>query len=383
MGLNEAIVAQGMATRHKRSVPALVKGFSGVNGLLNKMLKNNKIKWGGYGVNFDWYAGKLNDTATWSSGQLGTRTFEEKDPAAIATLPYCLIDATYGVSEKSIKSNRAAGENKIYDIQAENAANAQHSIYNAFATAMYYGGTDTKVPVGLVGVLGGNKSPYWTADTTLVHTAAASYAGIAMVGGSNITAWAANKASYANAYWAPEVICSQAMPTGIAASKIHWTTGGILHLADMESSMAMSSDMTGTGDAIKPDMAFMRLAQYQALIGQLVTSMVTYNVQLADQDLLSVGIKNVKVGGITAVYDTNVPLDNTYSGGTGYPMVLVVDSSKFSIETYNTKSEGLVEAEWKQDDPTIVGGVGVYKSSFAIRCETPNAVGCILLGDQA
>jgi hypothetical protein len=103
MSASDAVTAQGMATRHRRSVEAVISGLDKVNALLAKMIKNNQIKWGGYGTNFEWYIRKLKETSSWNSGQLAVRSFEEKDPMVKCTLPYCFIDQTYGVSEKSIK----------------------------------------------------------------------------------------------------------------------------------------------------------------------------------------------------------------------------------------------------------------------------------------
>jgi hypothetical protein len=73
------------------------------------------------------------------------------------------------------------------------------------------------------------------------------------------------------------------------------------------------------------------------------------------------------------IYDENVPLD---SGSLN--RVLVIDSGEFVVETCNSKSEGLVEGEWKQKDPEVVGGVGVYKSNLGVRISTPCAIGCFV-----
>ena len=103
MAVADAVTAQGMATRHRRSVKAVVSGLGEINALLAKIIKNNRIKWNGYGTHAVWYVRKLKETSDWVSGQLGSRSFEEKDPMDEATVPYCFIDETYGVSEKSIK----------------------------------------------------------------------------------------------------------------------------------------------------------------------------------------------------------------------------------------------------------------------------------------
>ena len=143
MSLSDAQTAQGMATRHRRSVKAVMSNLDKVNALWKKMIDGNQIKWNGYGTYAEWYVRKLRETSSWVTGQLGSRDFEEKDPMDKAEVPYCFIDQTYGVSEKSVKTNRAAGSEKLYDIQKENAYNAQNAMYRALAAAIFSNGSDS------------------------------------------------------------------------------------------------------------------------------------------------------------------------------------------------------------------------------------------------
>ena len=227
MGLSDAQTAQGMATRHRRSVKAVVAQLVEVNALLAKILKGNRIKWGGYGTYFDWYVRKLKETSSWVTGQLGSRSFEERDPVDNPTLPYCFIDETYGVSEKSIKTNRAAGSAKLYDIQKENALVAQSAIYRAIAAALYSNGTaDPLAPVGLAGIFG---DAYESGSNTAV-AALKSYAGITL-NTSAISAWSPvySTMGWDNEYWYPHVVDIHVCPVKAASPK--WSTDCVWDMA--------------------------------------------------------------------------------------------------------------------------------------------------------
>ena len=80
----------------------------------------------------------------------------------------------------------------------------------------------------------------------------------------------------------------------------------------------------------------------------------------------------VRVGSLDVVYDENVPAD---SGSV--ERVIVLDSRAFYIHSCNTKSEGLIEGKWAADDVELAGGRGMYKSNWALICETPKATGVI------
>jgi hypothetical protein len=369
MSSADAVTAQGMATRHRRSVEAVISGLDKVNALLAKMIKGDQIKWGGYGTNFEWYIRKLKETSSWSSGQLAVRSFEEKDPMVKCTLPYCFIDQTYGVSEKSIKTNRAAGSEKIYDIQKENARNAQNALYRAFADAIYSTGSDLLAPVGLRGITG---SAYEGSSVVTV-TAGQTYAGrtlntsavTAFTEGTPPTGWDVD-------YFYPIALSIHECPeeTTLCAK---WSTGAFYALDWIEGRMTYSADVSGTGDVVRPDMAIMATDPFGSLRSALIKAQLTYNVMLGSKDPLLGAFASIRVGNIDCIRDDNVPAD---SGSK--ERVFVFDSKAFYIDTCNKKSEGLIEGEWKQDDPEITGGVGVYKSNWGLCCKTPKAVGVIV-----
>jgi len=372
MGLTDAQTAQGMATRHRKSVKAIVAGLVEVNALLAKMLKGDRIKWGGYGTHFDWYVRKLKETSSWVTGQLGSRTFEERDPMANPTLPYCFIDEKYGVSEKSIKTNRAAGEMKIYDIQKENALVAQSALYRAIAASLYSNGADDPLePVGLMAIVGDAYA------TTTASTVAAlkAYAGIALTT-AGVSAYNAAYSSmgWDNEYWYPLVVNTGEIPTKSASPL--WSTDCIKDLAWMVHAMQRTADKSGTGKILKPDLALMNTDPWSALMALLATSQTTYNIPLGSATPELANFSHIKVGTLDVVFDENVPDD-----AGSEERVLVLDSKAFVLETCNTKSEGLVEGQWKQNDPEVVGGVGIYKSNMGLRCESPHAVGVILACD--
>lgn len=370
MPISDAQTAQGMATRHRRSVKAVVQGIGHINALLRKCIKGNQVKWGGYGSKFEWYVRKLDETASWSTGQLGSRTFEEKDPIDKAELDYCFLDATYGVGEASIKTNRAAGAEKIYDIQKENARVAQSSIYRAMTTALYSNsdGSVANGPAGLRTICG---NPIETTNA-IVIAASSAYAGITM-NSSAIAAYTAAKGGFSNTYWAPECIGIQELPH-ISGDK--WSTDCIAALYFVANGMARTIDVSGTGKIVRPDLALMNIDPFNALWAKIVAAKLAAGpISMTDKDFDSVGIKNVVVGPITCVYDENVPAD---ANTTPLEIVFIVDSSAFVIETLNTKSDGLVEGEWKQDDPEITGGIGVYKANLGYRIDSPVSAGAIV-----
>lgn len=373
MSVNDALTAQGMATRHRRSVKAVVQGIGHINALLRRMIKGKQVKYGSYGTGIKWYVRKLDETASWSSGQLGTRTFEEKNPIAEAALDMCFLDATYGISEKSIKTNRAAGAEKIYDIQKENARVAQSAMYRAI-TAAIYSTSDGSVANGPAGLREICSDPLETTSTatTVANT---TYAGIANTSTSAITAYAKNKASFTNKYWAPELVSIHEVPGVSAAPK--WSVDCLIALAFMPIAMARTKDISGTGKIIKPDLALMNVDPFNALWAKLIAAKLAAGpIALSDSDFDSVGIKNVIVGPLTCVYDENVPDD---ANTTALEVVYVTDSKTYVVETCNTKSEGLVEGQWQGNtNPEIIGGVGVYKSNMCLRIDSPVSAGAIV-----
>jgi hypothetical protein len=370
MSLVDAKTAQGMATRHHRSIKAVQWGLQEVNALLAKMIKGGKIKYGGYGTHATWDVKILKETSPWVSGQLGTRTFEERNPVGEATVPYCFTDATYGISEKSLKTNRAAGNEKIYDIQKENAEVAQASIYRAIVAALYsnVNSTTSLEPVGLFGVCG---DPYETSDAVTVD-AGKSYGGI-MLTTSGVSAWNANYSTmgWDHEYWYPTCIDQQDITAG--GTSAVWSDDCLAQLGWMCDQMSRTADVSGTGKILRPDMALMGTGPWGMMRGKLVNSQSgTAGVPIGTTDPKLNGFVTVRVGTLDCVYDQNVKADKN-----GVDRVLVLDSDAFYIETLNTKAEGLIEGAWDDTDPKVVGGVGMYKSNLTLICKTPLAVGCI------
>jgi hypothetical protein len=373
MGVFDAQTAQQLATRHKRSVPVVIDGLRTINALWAKMIDTNKINWGGFGTHFDWYVRKSNESATWSSGQLGTRTFEEIDPITQLSLPYCFVEKTYGVSEKSLMSNRAGGDNKIFDIQKENARAAQTALYQALAAGLWTNGTDSTKPVGLAGMIGNAYSAHSTNTSNAVTVAAGkTYAGKTL----NTSAISAYNATYStmgwdNWYLYPTVVC----PYTIYPTSAYWSTDAIRFLGWMESQMTFSSDVSGTGGIVKPDMALMNKANYNALVNTLATSQKTYNVPLGSKAAYLADFPNIRVGNLDCVMDDSTPKDE---GTYALERVFVLDSNQLFLETYHTKSEGLIRSDFAADDPNVRGAVGVYMSWLGMGIKTLKAVGAIL-----
>ena len=373
MGVFDAQTAQSLATRHKRSISIVVDGLRTVNVLMAKIIEENKIKWGGYGTNFTWNIRKADESATWSTGQLGTRTFEEIDPVTGMTLPYCYIEKTYGVGEKSLKSNRAAGENKIFDIQKENARAAQTALYKALAAGIYSNGSNSLQPVGLAAMVGDAYSSSSTNGSDRVTVSAGkTYAGKTLNTSAVTNHWATYaiyKAIWDNWFLYPTVVT----PQEISGTAPAWSTGAIDYLSWMENMMTFASDISGTGDVIKPDMALMNKKCYQAMVKILTTSQKTYNVPLGNKAAYLAKFPNIRVGDLDCVQDDNVPLCSRPAD-----RVFVLDSNQLWAETYNTKAEGLIESEFSDNDPNIRGAVGVYKMWFAMAIQTNKAIGAIV-----
>jgi len=372
MSLVDATTSQNMATKHIQSVKAVQWGLQEVNALLAKMLKNGKVKYDGYGTNAVWYVRKLAETASWVSGQLGTRSFEEKDPMAEATLPFCFTEQTYGVSEKSIKTNRAAGSEKIFDIQKENALVAQSALYRAIVDALYsnVNTTTSLTPVGLMGICG---DPYSNSNVSTV-SAGKSYAGISLsADGATILGATTNK--WDTTYWHPTVI--DALEVDGTST---WSDDCIKILSWMCDRMARTADVSGTGKILQPDMALMGKNAWSKMKSKLIDSQTGVNgVAVGTTDPALAKFTTIRVGTLDCVCDENVPNDGNT---TGLERVLVLDSNAFYIHTLNKKSEGLVEGEWDASDPKTVGGVGLYKANMTLICETPLAVGCVVGCDQ-
>jgi len=375
MSVSDAITARGMSQRIKRAIPAIEQNFYKQHALLAIAQDRNLIDWNGSHTEFDWFVRKESGKkATFGGGELSIRTFEEVDPANKVSLPYCWIERTYGISDKTIEANRhASGRQKVYDSLKENLIIKQIELYDALASSLYgrvdkAGAGDD--PVGLVAALG---DPYAGSDKACT-LANKKYAGKAIVGTSNITAWADKKASYADPQWAPEVINVNEVPGGAATPK--WSTHCLVDLAFMADQMAVSHKVSGTGKPVKPDLALMASATYNALKGKLITAVgVGYNIPLGDQKLKIAGWSNIQVDTLLCVKDTEMVKDST---ATALAMVIVLDTKAFRIATTHTKAEGLIINEFDTDNPLISGAIGVLKCNLQYRIASPTAIGAII-----
>lgn len=370
MAVSDAVTARAMATYHKRSVQAIVRGMGDINALLRLMLKRKpqQIRWGGHGDSFEWVVAKLEQTAEWTTGELGSRTFEEVDPAQKASLDYCFLEKTYGVGEATIKTNRARGFAKLVDLQAEAAREAQMAMYRSIVDAIYSDsdGSKNNGPAGLRKIVG---DAYNTTGNVTVGADEA-YAGITM-NTSAISSYSAKKAGWDQKWWAPEAIAIDEIP-GTANNT--WSADCLDALAWAPVALSRTSDVAGTSKIIRPDLALMASDPYVALWQKLVDIKGTGGtISLTREDFQNVGIHNVIFGPLTCVLDSEVPDD---SGSE--ERVFVLDSKAFVIETCNTKAEGLIEQQFDADDPKTVGAVGVYKSNMGLRCETPSTVGVVV-----
>ncbi len=191
-----------------------------------------------------------------------------------------------------------------------------------------------------------------------------------------ISAYAANKASFTNKYWAPE--CIGVHEYGhIAGDK--WSSDCLAAIEHMAVAMARTKDISGTGKIVRPDLALMDVDPFNAMWAKnIVFKGAGGPINLSDNDFDKVGIKNMIVAGITCVYDENVPSDSA-AGGSGYEIVFFVDSDAYVVETLNSKSEGLIEGQWQGNtNPEIIGGIGVYKGNMGFRIDSPVCAGAIV-----
>lgn len=380
MAVYDAQIARGMAQRIERAIPAIQQNFIDQNALLKLAMNEGRIKWGGYHTEFEWYVRKeTGATPVWGAGgELGIRTFEELNPANRAHLPYCWLEKSYAVSEKTIEANKnASGSQKIYDVLKEQLILAQINMYNAIKTSIYGvnadgGGDGGTTPVGLWKVLG---SPY-TGGSAVTGTALSSYANITL-NTSAIAAYSTKKAGYDSPQWAPFAADLQERP---GASTDTWVTKCFEALAWAAGEMEVTQDVSGTGKVIKPDIALMNAHNFADVVSRLVAAQATgYQIPLSRSDVVLGGFPNVIVGPLTCIKDTNVPNDRSAAEGTATgSAVFLIHSKDWHVCTTHTKSEGLISNEFRTDEPLVSGAYGVLKANLGYMVASPCAVGVIL-----
>lgn len=375
MGLVDAQTARGLAQRIKVAQPGIEKNFIYQHPLLMRAMKNGHIKWKGSHTEFEWYKFKEPKAAElpdWGGGELAVNTFTERDPANRAHLPYCWLQVNYGVSDRTIESNRHAGANRVYQPMAENLELAKCIVYKKAGPAIYTGGADGDggdAPIGLKHAFG---DAYETTDNVTI-AASKTYANLPLnVTEGAVSAYAAAKANFDDVQWAPEAISVAEVPNVTGNGK--WSEDCIIALAYMEDEMAVGADVSGTGKMQKPDLALMNRDPYHALKTKAVVNQSLYGIpaQLINTDLKLAAWNNIIVGGLTCVKDTNVPDD---SGS--IERVIVLDSDQWWVVTTHTKAEGLIKNDFDPKSVIITGAIGSLKLNIGFYLASPTAIGVI------
>lgn len=375
MAVNDAVLAREMATRNKRSIPVILKTFGSISALLGIAISKGHIEWNGYGDNVEWYYRKKKTKSTWGGGELGIRTFEEINPAQKAMVPYEWIEETYGIGDKSIEQNRnAGGDNKVYDILKENQISAKIAWFDGVKDMIYQDADSGTVPQGLLAVIGDGYE-----DTTNITVAAGQvYAGITL-NTSSITAYAINKESmnWDNEEWAPTVLHEDEIGqvAGGSADPMPWNTKAIETMDYMANAMQYAPDVSGTGRPMKPTLALMEVARFNALRSLLSTGQI-YNIPLGRTDAGLNNWPNVQVNSLTAVRDDSIPQPSAIAATGGF--VFFVAEDEFRICTTHKKSEGLIKTEFDANNPLVSGAIGVFKGNLCTRWSSPSAVGAII-----
>lgn len=379
MGTVDAKTARAMAQKIQRVVPGINYIFIDQHPLLKIAKKKGLIKWRGSHTEYEWFIYK-DDVANpeWGGGELSVNTFEEQDPATRAHLPYCWLQQCYGVSDRTMEANRHSPD-RVYKPLGANLKLAQLKMYKVIGPAIYSGGSSGdggEAPVGLKHAIG---DAYETTGNVTI-AASKSYAGKLITNAYGITIYVAGKKStdassnvgFNEEQWAPEVCDIDEVPN-TATGK--WSTHAIQGLSYMEEEMALTADLTGTGESQKPDIALMARDPFHALSALLVPYQAQYGIpaQLVDEDLRLAGWRNIVVGGLTCIKDNNVPDD---SGSV--ERVLILDSNQFRVMTTHTKAEGLIRNEFDPDNVMVNGVIGKLSANIGFYLKSPTAIGCIV-----
>lgn len=377
MSLNDAVTSRGLAQRIKRVLPTIQQNFFKQRALLALVKARNQVKYRGSHTEYEWYIRRepSNQNPNWGGGNLAVRSFEEVQVANRAYLPYCWLEKTYGISDKSIEANRHAGRDKIYDQVKENLVIATIAIYNTFGDTIYAGAGTGEVPSGLKLTIG---NAYESGSATTV-TALAAYAGRTLTT-AGVSAYNASRTSmgWDDIQFAPTVASVHEVPAGIRhATTPKWSLDCVQDLAWMADEMSVTADVSGTGKQIKPDIALMNRDPWNALKAKLAINQTLYNVPVGSEPLLLAGWRNIQVDTLTCIRDTDVPDD---TNTTPLERVFVLSSNAAHICTTHTKSEGLIKNEFEgnEKNPIISGAIGVLKINLNFMWSSPTAVGCFL-----
>lgn len=369
MSIVDAQTARAMAQKIQRVTPGINYIFLDQHPLLKIAKRKGNIKWRGSHTEFEWFIYK-DDVAnpSWGGGELSVNTFEEQDPATRAHLPYCWLQQTYGVSDKTMEANRHSPD-RVFKPLGANLKLAQLKMYKVIGPSLHNGGSSGDggdAPVGLKYAYG---NAYETTSNVTVD-AGQSYANKTL-NTSAIAAYSAARAGFDNTQWGPEVTNIHEVPN---TSSAKWSTYCLVALAYMETEMALTADLTGTGEQQKPDTALMPRDPFHALTAKAVTNQVLYGIpaQLVDEDLKLAGWRNIVVGGLTCILDNDVPDD---SGS--LERVIVLDSNQYKVMTTHTKAEGLIRNEFDPDNVMVNGVIGKLSANIGFYLKSPTAIGVI------
>ena len=380
MSIADAVLAREMATRNKRSIPVVLKTFGQISALLGIAIEKGHIDWGGYGNEVEWYYRKKPTKTSWGGGELGIRTFEEINPAQRAHIPYKWIEQTYGVSEKSIEQNRnAGGDNKVYDILKESQITAQIAFYDGVKDMIYQDADSSIVPAGLLSVIGDAYEPVSGTNTQISVDAGKSYAGLTL-NTSAISSYAINKETmgWDNEEWAPTVLHEDEIgqTAGGAADPHAWSTYAVATMDYMANAMQYAPDVSGTGRPMKPPLALMESARFNAL-RRLLSAGQIYNIPLGRTDAGLNNWSNIQVNSLTAIRDDSIPQPSVIAATGGF--VFFVAEDEFKLCTTHKKSEGLIKSEFDAENILARGAIGVFKGNMCTRWSSPCAVGAVIV----
>ena len=385
MSVNDAISTRAIAQKVKSVLPNIQEGFFNERALLK--LAEKRVKWGGSHTKFDWRIRFVptDETPDWGGGELGVRTFEEQKVANELELPYCYLEKTWGVGNRTIEANKNASMNKNFDAIKENLKLAQIFMYDAYGPSIYNPNLTSEDPVGLWAAVG---QAYEASDVAIVD-AGQTYAGKTLNTAASTTAYDllirngndVNSRGWDETQFAPLVgdcveICDKAgVPT-----LTQWSTGCVQILDYMANQMSITASISGTGSRVKPDIALMNTTPFMALKAKITTGQATgYQVPLGRQELVLAGFPNMVVDSLTCIKDTDVPDDNDNGGGgSGEEIVFVLDSNQFHICTTHKKSEGIIKSEYDPDIAMVSGVVGALTANIAFVLNSPTAVGAVL-----
>ena len=377
MSVVDAVTARGMAQRISAALATIQQNFFDHNALTSILKMRNQVKWGGSHKEFDWYIRKAPDAANNPTfglgGNLAVRTFEELNPANQAKLPYCWLERTYGVSDRTIEGNRhASGRQKVYDVLKEQLTIAQISLYNTLAPAIWTGAGGADTPSGIVKTIGTAAE----SGGATVASAGQTYAGRTL-NTAAITGFNVNRSTmgWDDLQFAPSVVEIDAVP-GIGAAA--WSTNWFDALAWIVDYMSVTSDVSGTGTPIKPDLCIMNVDPYTMVKQHLADASTSYNTPVGNEKLLIAGWANIQFDTLLLIRDTAVPADDDNASGAGLERVFCLDSKQIHICTTHTKAEGIVKNEFDAKNPLISGAIGVLKCNLNYMVHSPTAVGCIL-----